>query len=444
MIMIHSARRYRLPVALGVVALVSASAILSGCGSSDSGAGSAPSANQSQSLTVWMMDGDLSDASLADISSRFEAQTGVKPDIEIQQWDNINTKLATALSQNNPPDVVDIGNTDVPLFAASGALADLTSQKSALDGGQDWLPGLAGPATFGDKLYAAPLFAGNRVIIYNKKIWAAAGITSTPTTWTEFTHDLDLIKAKNPAPTFSALYLPGEDWQTNLQFLFDAGGQIATQDGDTWAVQLSTAAAQKGFTQWKEFQNKYSTASSRTATAYVPDPNAIFGKGQASAISNVNVEPPTLEQSYPDLKGQLGTFPWPSQNNPGQLMPVFLGGSDVAIASKSPNQDLALKFIALVTSDDVQTKDVVGIDGWTPISTQLIDKVTPSLTDIQKPFFEAAKNSVPTPSAPGWATVESNLYMENFFGTVTSGSQSIPDATSGYDTKIAAALNAQQ
>src|SRR4051794_29869953 len=83
----------------------------------------------SKTLTVWLMDGDLSPAATQAVNAAFEKATGAKVNVQIQQWDSINTKISTALAQNNPPDVLDIGNTDVPLFAATGALTDITGKR---------------------------------------------------------------------------------------------------------------------------------------------------------------------------------------------------------------------------------------------------------------------------------------------------------------------------
>jgi N,N'-diacetylchitobiose transport system substrate-binding protein len=400
-------------------------------------------AKSSGQLTVWMMDGDLSNKTLTDVSRRFKAETGVTPNVQIQQWANINTKLITTLSESSPPDVVDMGNTDVPLFAASGGLMNLTADKAMLEHGQDWLAGLAGPATINGRLFAVPLFAGNRAVIYNKKMWAAAGVTKVPTTWKQFTSDLDAVKAKNSSSSFSALYLPGEDWQTSLGFLFDTGARIATESHGKWTATLGSPAAIKGFTQFKAFQNKYSDQASRTGTEYVPDPVQLFGQGHTATLMNVNLIPSQIIQKFPAMRGNIGTFPCPSPNHPGKLMPVFLGGSDVGIATHSHNQALALKYVALLASNAVQEHDVVGTDGWTPISTQLVRATEKTLTPLQRPFFEAAQDSVPTPSTPGWATVESDLLMENLFGDVATGRLSIPAATSSADAKITAALNGQ-
>ena len=214
-------RTTRLAVALAMVAFIGTA-----CGEGG-GTDEARRHSGDRTLTVWLMDGDLTDATVAAIGRRFEQATGAKVRVQIQQWDNINTKISTALSQDDPPDVLDLGNTDVPLFAANGGLADLTAHRSELSGGLHWLPGLAGPATIDGRLYAAPLFAGNRAVVYNKRLWAKAGITRPPASFPELTADLDKIKAKNPSPAFSAFNeqqstLTAECGQVTVRLMFSS------------------------------------------------------------------------------------------------------------------------------------------------------------------------------------------------------------------------------
>ena len=411
------------------------------CGGSAAPAAASGSSKSGGTLTVWYMDGDLSTPDQAAIDAAFTKATGAKVNVQIQEWSNINTKLSTALAQNDPPDVVEIGNTDVPLFAATGALADLTADQTALEQGQSWLPGLAGPATVSGHLYAAPLFAGNRAVIYNKKLWSAAGITTVPTSYAELTADLDRIKAANPSPDFSAFYFPGEYWYGALQFVWDAGGQLATDSGNTWSGSLSLGAAQHGLATWKTFQNTYSTAASRNVDTKSPDQAALFAQGKAATFLDSSVN--TVLKDNPSLKGEIGTFPFPGQT-PGASQPVFLGGSDLAIAAKSANQSLALAYLKVVTSVAVQKADIVGIDGWTPVSTQLITQTADSLSDTSKAFAQAAVRSVATPATPGWATIESDASINQFFASIATGSKSPQQAAASFDTHLDQALNAAQ
>ncbi|MGW4523787.1 extracellular solute-binding protein [Amycolatopsis sp. NPDC004378] len=394
---------------------------------------------QGGTLTVWLMNGDLSDKATAAIGAAFEKATGAKVTVQIQEWDNINTKISTALAQDTTPDVIEIGNTDVPLFAANGALTDLNPHRAELAAGTTWLPGLAGPATVDGHLYAAPLFAGNRAVIYDKQAWADAGITAPPKTFTELTQDLDKLKAKHPAPDYSAFHFPGKYWYGALQFVWDAGGRLAVQKDGKWAGALESPEAQKGLQAWKDFQNTYSSAASRNVDTKAPDQAAIFSSGGAGAILDTSVN--TVVKNKPELKDRLGTFPFPSAT-PGKTQPVFLGGSDLAVAAKSRNQDLALAYLKAATDPAVQRDAIVGIDGWTPISTELIDQVTPALSPVAGAFATAAKTSVATPATPGWATIESDKSINTFFADIATGRRSIADAAKDFDAHLTEALNA--
>ncbi|NUR29906.1 MAG: extracellular solute-binding protein [Catenulispora sp.] len=392
-----------------------------------------------RTLTVWYMDGDLSDAAVKAIDDKFTALTGAQVKVQIQQWDGINTKVATALAQDSPPDVLEIGNTDVPLFAASGGLSDITSALPDLQGGQHWLPGLEGPATVGGKSFGAPLFAGNRAVIYNKKIWADAGITTPPTTFAQLTADLDAVKAKNTAPDFSAFYFPGKYWHGALQFVWDAGGQLAAQTGGKWTGTLESAEAQKGLAAWKDFVGKYSSPASRDVETTAPDFNTLFAQGKTGAILNSSVN--SILKVDPALKDQIGTFAFPSATD-GKTQPVFLGGSDLAIAAKSKNQALALAYLKAATDPGVQAAAIVGVDHWIPASTEVIDQTIGSLPATSQAFFTAAKTSVPTPAVAGWATVESDKSIDDFFADIATGRKSPAEAAKSLDAHLNQALNA--
>ena len=79
---------------------------------------------------------------------------------------------------------MEIGNTDVAEFAASGGLENLSSVKSSLPNSSNYLRGLAGPAEYNGGLYAVPLLAGDRVVIYNKAMFKPRASQRRPTALT--------------------------------------------------------------------------------------------------------------------------------------------------------------------------------------------------------------------------------------------------------------------
>jgi N,N'-diacetylchitobiose transport system substrate-binding protein len=433
--------------ALGLAAALT----LAGCSAGGSGSGSGSSGSDSigtpdgkgKTITVWIMNGDLSPAILKVAEKQFTKDTGAKVKLQTQQWDGITTKLTTALAQSDAPDVVDLGNTQVPVYAATGGLKDLTPYKDELADGQTWLKGLEGPATVDGKLYGAPLFAGNRSVIYNKTIWADAGVTSAPTTYDEFTADLDKVKAANTATDFSAFYMPGQYWYGGLQWVWDAGGQIASEKGGKWTGTLDSADAVKGLTAWKDFQNTYSVSSTQDINTDKPAESDVFAQGQTSAILGSSWEIGSIETAKPELKDSLGTFALPSTTS-GKTQPVFLGGSDLGIPAKSQNQDLALYYMKILTSKKFQENQVFGVDGWEPNSTQLIDAVSSKVSELQKPYFEAAKTSEPTPATPGWATIEGDASFQSMFADIATGRKTPQAAADSFSKHLTTALNATQ
>lgn len=428
---------------VGIVAALALSACSSsGNGGSTSGSGTIGKVDgKGKTLTVWAMTGDLSDATLKAINTEFTKETGAHVKVETQQWTDIATKITTALATSTPPDVLDIGNTQVATFAATGGLADLTSYKSALTQGQTWLGGLADPGTIDGKLYGVPSFAGTRAVIYNKQLWTAAGITSAPTTYDELKADLDKLKAANASADFSPFYLPGQYWYAGMQWVWDAGGDIATQSGGKWSAGFSSSGAQSGLAAWKSFQNTYSSKGSQTLNTDKPDQDQVFADGKAGAIIANGWEIGTIQKDNPKLTDdQLGTFPMPGTS--GKNQPVMLAGSDWGIAAKSKNQDLARVWVKIAASPSIQKDYVFGKDGWIPNSVEASKTAVDGgkVSELQKAFFTAAQVSKATPASGSWASLE-DPGMEQFFQSIASGAQDPAAAAKTWDATVDSTLN---
>jgi len=419
---------------LGIVAALTMSACSGPAGGGSSGA--------QKTITVWAMNGDLSDTTLSAINAKFEQETGVKVDLQMQQWDDIITKVTTALATSSAPDVLDLGNTQVPIYAANGGLLDLTSSKDALRQGQTWLEGLEAPATQGGKLYGVPSFAGDRAVIYNKTMWAKAGVTKVPTTFAELTADLDKVKAANTASDFSPFYFPGKYAFGPLGFVWDAGGKIATESGGTWTAGFSSAESQKGLQDFKTFQNTYSVAASRGVDEADPQQTQVLADGRASAILGISSEIDAIKKANPKLTdNDLGTFPFPGVS--GKNQPVMLGGSVWGVAAKSRQSDLAIKWITIAASPEIQSKYVFGTDKWIPNSTEAIQKARSSadMPRLTSAFFEAALISNATPAAANWPTIENDKSLANFFSAIASGTKTPQAAATEFDAHINSTLN---
>src|SRR5690348_9283168 len=115
------------------VAIALVAAACGGNGSTGSNANN-NSANQTGTLTVWLMNGSAPQSVIDEVNADFKNKyPNVTVNVEIQQWGDIGTKLDTAFQGSAPPDVIELGNTLVAKYAAAGALEDITGKKTGFE-----------------------------------------------------------------------------------------------------------------------------------------------------------------------------------------------------------------------------------------------------------------------------------------------------------------------
>jgi N,N'-diacetylchitobiose transport system substrate-binding protein len=401
---------------------------------------SSSTTSEPSSLTVWLMNGSAPQSIVDGVNADFKARhPNVTVNVQIQQWSDVTTKLDTAFAGSSPPDVMELGNTLVAKYAAAGALSNLTSKKGSFENSSTWLQSLTDSCTQAGKLYCVPYYAGSRAVIYRTDMFDKAGV-KPPTSMDEWMQvGQTLMDANKTDPNFSALYFPGKYWYAALPFIWDNGGDIAAQSGSQWKGTLDSAQAQQGLTTLASMVSKLSRAD-KTGDELKQD--AAFVQGHIAMIVANGWEVGSItdpKTGDPTLKDKLGVFPIPS-HTAGKSAPVFLGGSDLAIASKSKAQGLAQDWIGLLEGKKWQTQ-MATVGQVIPNTTTLL-----SLNDGQPligTFAAAAKNSRFVPNSANWANVESANVIPDMMVSIFTGKASVADATKSASTQIGNILNGQ-
>jgi N,N'-diacetylchitobiose transport system substrate-binding protein len=379
-----------------IVAMVAA-----GCGGGDDGAQEQPQAAEDKALTVWLMDGSAPDQLVADLNAEFSAaHQGVTVTYQKQQWNGILEKLTTALASNDPPDVIELGNTQTAKFASSGALADLSGKVGDL-GGQGWLKALTESGAWDGKQYGIPFYAANRVVIYRTDLFKAAGV-SPPTSLDEWVTAGRKVAAGSGNGKLMPLYLPGQNWYFLSSLIWDQGGDLAVKEGDTWKGTLDTPQAQAGVDAYQRLFKELSKAPADTDEA-TPQQFEVMAKGNVGMMIGLPWELNSAVGEAPDLKSKLSAFPIPS-HTAGQTAPVFLGGSNLAVSAGSKNQDLAYQWLKLLAGEKYQTR-LAKENGVLPNSTTLAG-ATLGDDPVLGAMAKGAENGRITPNDPTWAAVE--------------------------------------
>ncbi len=409
--------------AAGLLALALTVPALAACGSDDA------SGSGQQNLTVWLMKDTATDAFVADFEAEFERD---HPEyaltVQIQEWDGITEKITGALASTDPPDVIEVGNTQVAQYAASSGVTDLSGKVEELEG-EDWLPGLAEPGAVDGKQFGIPFYAANRVVIFRTDLFAAKGITP-PTTREEW---LTATAALNQGGT-QGIYLPGQNWYVLAGFVWDEGGDLAVRDGEKWKGALNTPEALAGADFYRRLQAL--GKGPKDSDEAKPQQTDVFARGDVAQFIAVPGAAKLVTTANPDLEGKLGFFPIPGKtaDEPGA---VFTGGSDLIVPAASANQDGAYAVVKALAGETWQVELATTMN-YVPNRTSLADAVgdDPGAAAMAA----GAANGHATPNSPNWTAVEARNPIKEFLTKVLTGTDP-KTAAAEADAVITAALN---
>ena len=232
-------------------------------------AGASTGRAQANKLTVWLQVDAQSGWPdvVAAANQQFQQQNpGWTVNVQYQSWGDHLQKFDATIAGNDTPDVIEMGNTEMTAYMASGAFADLTANKSQFPNSGSWLAGLAKSGMFGGKLYGVPYYAGSRVVTYRSDLFKKAGVTKSPTSIAQFTADLQKVaRMEKGVKGFSAMYMAGTDWYSALDWVFDYGGTIATTHAHKWVGALDSPQSIAGLTAYKNFFDAVSPKSAATS-----------------------------------------------------------------------------------------------------------------------------------------------------------------------------------
>ncbi|WP_328423594.1 extracellular solute-binding protein [Streptomyces sp. NBC_00443] len=370
---------------------------LAACGGDNGDGGDKAGADgyAGETLTVWVMDGSSPDQWQKDVQAAFEKKTKAKVKFEIQQWNGIQQKLTTALSEENPPDVFEIGNTQTPAYAKTGGLADLADLKTEI--GADWAESLNESSIFDGKQYAAPWYFANRVVLYNKKVWADAGIKDTPKTRDEFYADLKQIGEKTDA---EPIYLPGQNWYHFVGLTIGEGAELVKKDGDKYVSNLDDPKVAAAMETYKKFQALSKAPKDKDEAT--PQQAEVFAKGNVGAFIGMGWEAGTAIAANKKIEQDIGyfTIPGATADKPEG---VFLGGSNLAVAAGSKKQELAKEFLKIALSDQYEG-ELAKQNGVIPNKEALQTNLKGNA--VAEAAAPAAAGGGTTPLIPEWAAVE--------------------------------------
>jgi len=384
--------------AIGAAAL----AAVAGCGSS-SGSSSASSSGK-VTLTFFGADYGTGPSNSTTkywdaVAAAFhQAHPSITVNVQTVNWTDFPTKSATLIQNKQYPDIME-GNP-APPYAQSGLIypvSDVLSPSVA----SNLIPKFLKDGQYQGVNYGIPFTTSTRAMYYNKKIFAAAGISAPPKTWAELQADAAKIKAKGDIGYGMPLGSEEAQAELLLWFLGNGGGYLSA--GGKYDINSPQNIATLNFM-------KQLAASGDTQ----PNPGgtdrktvwAQFAQGKIGMVLGSPAVIPIIQQA-----GVLKPADYGTADVPGKTAPLSdtLGVHDDIVAFKAggtSHQAAIKQFLDFVYQDKWQLQFDNEYD--------LLPATQSAATTMAKnqtfsAFLGNITNSINYPSLANWTSVENMI-----------------------------------
>ena len=297
------------------------------------------------------------------------------------------TKLATSVQAGDVPDLISFDLIFMPDFMKAGFLTDLTAELTADPNQAKVAKAFRDLATYDGKLYGTGFTPDVSILLYNKDLFAKAGLDpeKPPKTIGELTAYAKQIKDK--VPDAYGYYFSGSCGGCNIftqaPMMWGSGATLLPTSGD--APALDGPGVKEVLTMLKDLWDAGvipESAEADTGQNFF----ATFETGTIGMVGSGGFAISALKANHPDMN--FGIAPLPGINE-GQAS-SFVGGDVIAIPTGAKNADLAKQFIAWQLTDEAQLEGLAK------------NLILPSRTDLaDNKYFQEEPRYILTAQAVG-------------------------------------------
>jgi multiple sugar transport system substrate-binding protein len=422
---LRSLSRFIIAAATVPAIALGAAACSSSSGGSDSGSGGGGTAAAGTTLTYWASNQapslDKDKEVLTPVLNTFTQQTGIKVNLEVIGWNDLQTRIQTAITSNSGPDVLNIGNTWAASLQATGAFMPYDDAAFKAIGGKDKFvkPAMDTGGAPGQDPTSVPYLGLAYGLYYNKQMFKDAGL-NPPTTWEEMVAAAQ--KLTDPGKGTYGFALAAGSYTENVHFAFINGSQNGGEWFDSAGKPTFTSDPNvQGVLRYLNLMQKDKVANTSNAQ-YDNGTKAVndFATKKVAMILNQNNADNSI-QSNGMKSDEYGVVPFPAPTG-GQKIASFIAGINMSIFKNTKNKDAALQFVKYMTSPETQKtlgkpfSSLPVLKGETPVFTDNAEEA--------KTFADIYANmSKPLPLVPGEDQFESTVgkAMNTMFAKIATG-----------------------
>ncbi|EKX60685.1 extracellular solute-binding protein [Streptomyces ipomoeae] len=265
----------------------------------------------------------------------------VKIDVTVLSWNDVDREVKKMVAAGEAPDMAQVGT--YADYASAGELYEVDDLLS-IPVQANFLGQLANAGKVKRVPYGMPFAASTRVLFYNKKLFADAGITDAPTNWSELAADAEALDKAGVEIPYALPLGPEEAQAETMQWLLGGGAGYVD---DVGTYQFDSDNSVRTFTWLKdELVDKGLTGPTAPAKLNRADAFAAFARGDVGMLGGH----PGLMSMAADQGVEYGTAAMPGLDGRTR---ATMGVTDWMMAFKqNGNREEIGDFLDFVYSDE--------------------------------------------------------------------------------------------
>ena len=419
--MAHTLTRRGFVQASSLAAALAAITASSGC------SGSSSSGGDSKTLTYWASNQgtsiDADKEALTPLLETFTGDTGITVNLEVIGWNDLQTRIQTAVTSGDAPDVVNIGNTWAVSLQATGAFLELDDEAMTAVGGADKFVATALETCGAAETVptSLPLYGLAYGLYYNRKMFSDAGL-EPPRTWEEMVEAAKRLTSA--ANGVYGLSLAAGSYTENAHYAFINAAQNGSdlfddQENPTFTGQ----GVVDGILRYLDLMQTDKVVNTSNAQYdNGTDSVADFANGKAAMIINQNNADTTIAANGMTSEA-FGVVPYPAPKAATSDIASHVAGINISVFAGTKNRDGALQLVKFLTEPAQQATL-----GSAFTTLPVLKDEAPTFTEDQEEittFTEVyEKRSKPLPLVPAEDQFESTVgqAMNDMFAKIATGS----------------------
>lgn len=419
--MAHTLTRRGFVQASSLAAALAAITASSGC------SGSSSSGGDSKTLTYWASNQgtsiDADKEALTPLLETFTGDTGITVNLEVIGWNDLQTRIQTAVTSGDAPDVVNIGNTWAVSLQATGAFLELDDEAMTAVGGADKFVATALETCGAAETVptSLPLYGLAYGLYYNRKMFSDAGL-EPPRTWEEMVE-----AAKRLTSTATGVYglsLAAGSYTENAHYAFinaaQNGSDLFDDQGNPTFTGQGVVDGILRYLDLMQTDKVVNTSNAQYDNG--TDSVADFANGKAAMIINQNNADTTIAANGM-TSDAFGVVPYPAPKAAAADVASHVAGINISVFAGTKNRDGALQLVRFLTEPAQQATL-----GSAFTTLPVLKDEAPTFTEDQEEittFTEVyEKRSKPLPLVPAEDQFESTVgqAMNDMFAKIATGS----------------------